>query len=196
MTVIAALAMEDRVIMGCDTAVNQDGTVVYGSRGKIAVRVLANGERILIGSAGNSAIHAVLARQWTVPPVPLPSANDGDADRWADTCAEEITTLLAEANPPVMQHHSDSATTLDGCLLLAWRQHVWTIYTHSALRPTNSIAAIGSGKELALGYLLAAARYESDPRVSVNAAVEAACAHDGGCGVDDRGPIIHSTLEN
>lgn len=195
MTVIAAVATHDRVVMGCDTATDHDGTTMYRADGKISVRLVGDaGERVLIGSAGNSAIRSVLARHWKLSGVPRSDATDAEADEWAAAVAEAITEVLANATPPLVVRHDSSADSLDGCLLLAWRQHLWIVHTHSALRPYGGIAAIGSGKELALGSLYTVAQTGLvSPEVEMAFAIQVACAYDSGCGVDDRGPLLYCT---
>jgi ATP-dependent protease HslVU (ClpYQ) peptidase subunit len=196
MTVIAAIATENQVIMGCDTATDHGGTSIYSARGKIGVINASNGERILIGVAGNSAIGPTLDRCLTIESTPDDRDNASDADRWASALAEAITHVLAEANPPLLAQFSDSANGLDGSLLVAWRRHLWLVCAHAAIRPDNGIAAIGSGKDLALGSLhTSGPNGLVHPEVAVSYAIGLACAYDSGCGVDGRGPIVHSTVE-
>lgn len=192
MTVVAAVAVAGRVTMGCDTATDHNGTTVYRSDGKVS-RILVGDEVVLVGSAGNSGIRSVLRRHWKLGGVPEPSVTDIEADTWADACAEAITDVLASTTPPLLLRQDHNADTLDGCLLLAWRQHLWIIHTHSALRPQSGAAAIGSGGELALGSLLTAAHFDADPQVSMDYAIRTACTHDSGCGIDVRGPLIYTT---
>lgn len=194
MTVVAAVALSDRVVMGCDTATDHDGTTIYRADGKITVLEVGD-ERVLIGSAGNSAIRSVLSRHWKLTAVPPETAAVAEADEWAAAAAEAITDVLANATPPLLMRHNDSADCLDGCLLLAWRQHLWIIHTHAAFRPHDGVAAIGSGRELAIGSLYTGqALGNPTPVQSVTLAVTLACRHDSGCGIDERGPIIHSTV--
>ncbi len=196
MTVVAAVALADRVIMGCDTATDNDGTTIYRSDGKILVLLTGDrAERVLIGSAGNAAIRSILARDLKIS-TPPPDATDQEADDWAGTVAETITQVLATTTPPILARHDGGPDHLDGCLLMAWRQHLWIVYTHAALRPRGDIAAIGSGKELALGSLYTVARAGIvHPDACMSYAIELACAYDSGCGIDDRGPIVLSTLD-
>lgn len=179
--------------MGCDTATDQNGTTVYRADGKITV-LDVGGERVLLGSAGNAAIRSVLNRNWKLAGVPKPDATDTEADEWASAGAEAITDILASAQPPLTLRSDGNADSLDGCLLLAWRQHLWIIHTHAALRPYG-IATIGSGKELALGSLHTVARAGLvHPETTVSYAIELATRFDSGCGIDERGPIVYSTM--
>lgn len=193
MTVIAAIATPDRVVMGCDTATDSGGTIVYRADGKITA-LSVGAERVLIGSAGNAAIRSILGRHWKLAATPPANAAIAEADEWADAAAEAITEVLATTQPAVTIHHDGSADGLDGCLLLAWRQHLWIIHTHAALRPHDGIAAIGAGKDLALGSLHTSVRAGlSDPAAAMSCAIDLAARFDSGCGIDERGPIIHRT---
>jgi ATP-dependent protease HslVU (ClpYQ) peptidase subunit len=182
--------------MGCDTAADHNGTTVYRADGKISIFEVGEAcERVLLGSAGNSAIRSVLGRHWKLGDVPQPNSAVAEADEWAAAAAEAITEVLANATPPLVMRQDQSADTLDGCLLLAWRQHLWIVHTHSALRPQSGIATIGSGCELALGSLHTVARSGLvHPEAAVSYAIELACTYDSGCAVDERGPIVYSTV--
>lgn len=197
MTVIAAYATKDRVIMGCDTATDHAGTSLYSARGKIGVTLsTGTGDRILIGVAGNSAIGPTLDRCLEIEATPGPDCTLDSADLWANHVAQQITQILADANPPLISTQNGSADTFDGNLLLAWNRHVWLVCAHAAIRPENGIAAIGSGRDLALGSLHTTDAYARfTPEYAVHRAVSVACTYDSGCGVDERGPILHSTKE-
>ncbi|MGW4325437.1 hypothetical protein ACWEKR_06050 [Nocardia sp. NPDC004573] len=195
MTVIAAVALSDRVIMGCDTATDYGGTFVYSTRGKIGVLSANNGERVLIGAAGNAAAGRMLDRHLTIEATPADPADTAEADRWAGALAEAITEILADAKPPLIAAHTDNADGLDADLLVAWRQHMWLVFAHTAIRPHNGKIAIGSGRDLALGSLITAGRSGRHPEEAVLNAIELACIFDRGCSVDERGPIVHSTVD-
>lgn len=200
-TVIAAMVAGDRVVMGCDTASDNDGTIVYRADGKIAALHAPDGDKILLGAAGNAGILAALRRNLKIDGTPRtrgegkPRAHGAKvADQWANTIAEGITDILAAVKPPLTQSHSGNADTLDGVLLMAWRQYLWVIHTHAAIRPHSAIAAIRCGKDLALGSLHTVANSVVDPESAMSYAIQLACAYDSGCGVDERGPLIHSTV--
>lgn len=200
MTVIAAVATEDRVVMGCDTRTDYSGTGIHCGRGKIAVlrlppeRLGQQGEPVLLAASGNAAILSVVARGLKLD---TPGASDAEAaDKWASVVAEAITDLLASANPPLLSNgDANGAGSLDGTLVMAWRQHLWWVYSHTAVRPYPQVLAVGSGTEVALGSLHTSIALGASPRVAVDTAVRLACRIASGCGLDDRGPLIYSTAD-
>ncbi|WP_280317285.1 hypothetical protein [Nocardia wallacei] len=192
MTVIAAIAAANRVVMGCDTASSNDGTALYTRLGKIGRFRTADDELVLIGAAGNSAIIPTLRRHLTIEASPR-GRGALAADRWAEDLAEAITGVLANANPPLLRPGDDSANSLDGIMLVAWRHCVWMVTTHTATRPHSGIAAIGSGRDLALGSMHTAIAFGVDQRTAVDHAVRCASHYDSGCRIDERGPMLRST---
>jgi ATP-dependent protease HslVU (ClpYQ) peptidase subunit len=197
LTVIAAIATPDRVIMGSDTACDYGGTTIYRANGKIReLRTSdeAEGERVLLGSAGNSGIGPCAARTVHIKSLPSDPDDIVAVDDWAEAIAEAIAGALADANPPLTRAgDTHSSAAADGVMLLAWRQHLWTITAHSAIRPANGIAAIGCGCDLALGVMLSGEYFEADPGDSVALAVKLASRYIDGCRLDHRGPLMHET---
>lgn len=193
MTVIAAIAKDGNVIMGCDTAATYGNTFIYKGEGKIVDITSGNGERILVGAAGNAAIMSVVKRDLGIFSTPSPDVSDEDADDWANATAQGITAILSECSPSLLSGGGDDAPSVDGMLMLAWRGHLWLVFTHSAIRPSNGIVAIGSGQDVALGAMNAAVTFGADPLDAVHEAVSLAATFADGCGVDDRGPLIYST---
>ncbi|MGS2805346.1 hypothetical protein [Nocardia sp. MW-W600-9] len=195
MTVIAAIATDDRVILGCDTRTSYGSTGIMTVGAKIDTLYAPNGDRVLIAASGDAALRTVAVRGLSVGGTPHPN-NDAGADRWANTMAEAITDGAAAVTPPVLRPAGDhGAGSLDGSLLLAWRHHLWWIFAHTAVRPHPAIMAIGSGTEVALGSLHTSTKVGVDPVEAVALAVRLACRHADGCGIDERGPIIHSTVD-
>lgn len=191
MTIIAAMAAEDHVVMGCDTAADYRGTAIYRADGKIAQWETAQGDRVLLGAAGNAAIVPILLRRLHIGDGP---ADDADAQTWASALAEKITGVLADAHPAVLTPAgADAAAGVDGMLLLAWRHRLWLVHTHEALPPYPGIAAVGSGTDLALGALHTASAVGVGAYTAVEMAVALACAFDSGCSIDGRGPLLYST---
>ncbi|WP_280381048.1 hypothetical protein [Nocardia wallacei] len=122
------------------------------------------------------------------------TASASDADAWADAIADGITGALADANPPlVTTGASNSAASIDGTLVLAWRQHLWWIYTHTASRPHSGVLALGTGADVALGSMHTALDLNTEPEHAVELAVRLACRYASGCGVDERGPLMYQT---
>lgn len=196
MTVIAAVALDDRVVMGCDTGTDHDGTFVHTVRGKIGVLHAANGERVLIGSAGHASAGRILGRALTVEATPDDPSDTIAADRWAAAVAEAITGILADANPALTVSNPDHGGDIAASILLAWRQHVWLVFAHVAIRPSDRIIAIGSGRDLALGSLHTGADHFVGPEAAVRFAIGLACRLDRGCSVDERGPLVLSTVDD
>lgn len=194
MTVIAAVATDDRVVMACDTAANNDGTAVYKAEGKIAKLRTKQGATVLLAAAGNASLLPALLRRLEINETPGLGADNVEADSWAGGIAEAITTALAEANPSLLvAADTDSAAYLDGTLLMAWHRHLWIVHTHGVIRPYSGIAAIGSGTDVALGCLHTARSVDLAPEAAVSMAVHLACAYADGCRVDERGPLVHAT---
>lgn len=191
MTIIAAMSDGDRVIMGCDTRADYCGTAIYMARGKIITLTTTTGERVLLGVSGNSAIIARLQHHLKIDFAP----NADGPDRWAHRVAEAATTVLAEATPPLVTPEDGSASSFDGTVLLAWRDRMWVLHVHGAMPLQDSVHTMGSGSEIGLGSLHTAQRLGMDPRKAVDLAVRLASTYNAGCGIDERGPMIHSTLD-
>ncbi|MFD4457684.1 hypothetical protein [Nocardia sp. NPDC058480] len=185
-----AAAVDTEVIMGCDTAADHGGTVMFLEGGKIGQFTTSDdwSYPVLIGAAGNGAILAVLRRGLT-----LPAFHRKDPDSWASEVARRITELLATASPPLTIEEQDGVTAIDGNLLLACDRGLWLIQTHAAMRVRPGIAAVGSGRDLALGSVHADLRHGVTAKAAVESAVRLASTYDSGCGVDDRGPMVYST---
>lgn len=193
MTVIAAVATDDRVVMACDTAVDYSGTAIYRAHGKISTLHTPKGEKLLIAASGPAHMLPLIMRNLKIADTPDP-ADLAAADKWADAVAEAITDILASANPSLLTTaDSGSASTVDGTLVMAWQQHLWWIYTHTADRPHPAILAIGSGTDVALGSLHTSIALGAKPEDAVDLAVRLACRHASSCGIDDRGPMLHTT---
>lgn len=193
MTIIAAVATDSMVTMGCDTAADYDGTALYLADGKILTFTSATGDPVLIGVAGNAGILSIIRRNLTLPECPA-AADHALADAWADQVACAITALLVEANPPLlMPADGGSPACIDGTLLLAWKQHLWRIETNSAFRLASDVTAIGSGTDIALGSLYTSRRFGVAADDAVHTAIRLACTYGDGCRVDGRGPLIFTT---
>lgn len=193
MTVIAAIAAGGRVVMGCDTATDSDGTAIYTTRGKIARFRTADDELVLIGAAGNAGILATLRHRLKIENSPR-GRGRGRSDRWADELAESIAEILADVRPPLLStRHEGGAATLDGTMLVGWRHCLWIIGTHTAMRPHTDIAAIGSGRDIALGSMHTSMSTGVERRLAVEEAVRWASMLDSGCGIDERGPLVYVT---
>lgn len=193
MTVIAAVATLDRVVMACDTRYDYSGTGLYGAS-KIRSLTAPNGDTILLAASGNASLLPVVLRSMKPDGTPDPSDTAG-CDAWANAMAEAITGALADATPSLLTtgDSSDSAS-IDGTLVLAWRQHLWWVYSHAATRPHPGVLAIGSGTDVALGSLHTSIPLGIDPEKAVDLAVRLACRHADGCGIDERGPLSFTTV--
>ncbi|WP_159840196.1 hypothetical protein [Nocardia sp. CY41] len=194
MTIIAAIAINDGVLMACDTRADYNGTAIYKAEGKIGTLTTPRGEKVLIAASGNSAILPTLLRHLKIGDTPNPESVVG-ADEWANAVAEAATGVLADANPPLLNTaDSDNAAAFDGTALLAWRQHLWILHTHGVIRPADDVAVIGCGSEIGLGSLHTSRQLGLDPRAGLELAVRLAATYNSGCGVDGRGPLVHTTL--
>jgi ATP-dependent protease HslVU (ClpYQ) peptidase subunit len=189
MTVVAALAYADRVVMAADRLTNYGGTGVYMCDNKIRRIVSWNGEHILIAASGHGAMLAVIGRNLKIESMPEDSDQD-DVQDWADAIANAITELMAQQTPPILHSNDGDETTLNGALLLGWRGHLFYVFTHHAVRVHDGIAALGSGADVALGALHASTALEAEALEAVDLAVRLACRLMDGCGIDERGPYV------
>lgn len=179
--------------MGCDTAADYSGTTIYKAEGKIATLVTGNGEIVLLGVSGNSAILPTLIRNLKIDDTPA-DRDPAAADAWASTVAEAVTGVLADAHPPLITTaDSDNPSSMDGTALLAWQHHLWIVHTHGAIRPYSRLAAIGSGTDVAIGSLHASRYAGTGPTKAVDLAVRHACTYAAGCRIDERGPLLYTT---
>lgn len=193
MTVIAAVAATDHVVMACDTAADYGGTAIYKAEGKIGALFTPKSEKVLLAASGNSGILPTLLRNLKIGDTPDPT-DIRAADEWASAIADAITGVLADSNPPMLTTSgTDHSANLDGAVLVAWRQHLWFVHTHGAIRPSSGVVCIGSGCDVALGSLHTSVRAGFEPEASVDLAVRLACSYADGCGVDDRGPLVQTT---
>lgn len=191
MTVIAAFATDDHVVMGCDTRYDYSGTGLYAQHGKIGTLTASDGGEVLIAASGNGSLLSVVLRDLKIDGIPNPS-DPADADRWADAIAVAITDLIADAKPSVLSTN-EGVGHIDGTFVVAWRQYIWWIYTHTAVRVQGPVLAIGSGAEVALGSLNTSIALGAKPEDAVDMAVRLACQYASGCGMDERGPLMHTT---
>lgn len=183
--------------MGCDTRADYGGTALFLRDGKIGRFKLGGGREALVAVSGSGAALPLMRRAMKFPD-PEQQGMDGfarDPDRWASEVAHRMTTTLAEATPPLTVQDSEGATSVDCIGLLAYRNHLWLLQTHSAVRPNNRLLTVGSGIDLALGALHVAIEAGYSPEDAVGAAVRLACEYGDGCGVDERGPLIFSTTD-
>ncbi|MET8648433.1 hypothetical protein [Nocardia aurea] len=191
MTVIAAIATIDHVVMACDTRYDYSGTGLYAEHGKIGELFTPRGDKVLIAATGSGSLLSMVMRNLQLDNGPDPS-DATSADEWAAAVADAITELLAESKPSGLAA-TDGAEHINGTFLIAWRQYMWWLYTHTAIRAYGPVLALGSGCEVALGSLNTAVRAQMAPEEAVDFAVRLACQHASGCGIDVRGPLIHST---
>lgn len=191
MTVVAALAYADRVVMAADRLTNYGGTGVYMSDNKIRrIATRSTGEHVLFAASGHGAMLAVIGRHLKIESMPIDSEDEDDVQDWADAIANAITELMADQTPPILHGNDGDETTINGALLLGWRGHLFYLFTHHAVRVHDGIAALGSGADVALGALHASTALEAEALEAVDLAVRLACRLMDGCGIDERGPYV------
>lgn len=191
MTVIAAVARDGKVFMGCDTAADYSGSYVYKQEGKVAELQTGTGGKLLIAAAGSASLLPVIARNLKIESNLTPRHTDDEADSWADSVVAAITGVAADCTPSLLT--SGDSPGLDGTVLFAWDRHVWFMFAHSAIRPSGGVVAIGSGTDVAVGAMNAALQFGAEPKAAVVTAVELACKFADGCRLDERGPLLHTT---
>ncbi|NKS29230.1 hypothetical protein GS534_00610 [Rhodococcus hoagii] len=192
MTVIAAVATPTHVVIGSDIMSDYGGTVIHKAASKVFPVTAGNGERVLFGVAGNSSLGPVIRRHLTIDSTPEVSDYEG-ADEWAGSIAEAITGICDSTTPRLTTSCPEGADSLDGVALMAWRQHLWYVFTHTAFRPNGNIAAVGSGDEAARGSMHTALSHGVDADTAVRDAIYRASEINIGCRLDARGPLIHHT---
>jgi hypothetical protein len=173
--------------MAADHASILDGTINH-TLGKIlklrpvrdlgAPVPLDSSEHLLLGFAGQAAIRSVVRRHLVVT-TPTLSADAGELDRWADGVAEDICALAVDARPTI----TDADGHVDVIALLVYRDRLWLLAQQLTQPVLSGVAAIGSGGDLALGYLTGALNNGAHPAAALADAVKVACRHDDGCGL-------------
>lgn len=200
MTVVAAIALDGRVVMAADTVSQYQGTLVQGAH-KIR-RLQAGDTEVLLSGSGNGAIVQLAERLLKIEATPGPQADEQNWDDWAAVVASAISEILAEIRPPVTTSTSESQTFIDGAYLLGTAGRLWYLFTHQALRVIDGIAALGSGSDLALGVLSSVEAVEESqvpgsatsdrptPEALASAAVRVACRFDPHCAIGSGGPQV------
>lgn len=195
MTIIAAYSNGVYTAMASDIAVT-NGHTFYTTGGKL-LEFHVGDERVLLGGAGNASVLTAVQYGLSIEAVPANADFWSDADEWANEVARGVTKLLHEAEPSITTSaDNDNAGGIDGIFLLAWRHHIWLLFTHGAMRSADGFAAIGSGAEVAIGALATLDMNLSGtvvPRTAVKVAVELASRYAHGCRIGDDGPIIKET---
>lgn len=186
MTVIAAVADGSTVWMAADSrAAADDGRIWHGhpSQPKIArMPVGRHGGHALIGHAGTHRLGVMATRVHLGGEVDV--TDQDDLNSWAQAAADAYTELAFESVPPA----TDGDGCLDGVWLLGYAGCLWYVTAGDAYRVGLRYSAIGSGGEFAAGALHAletiGALGEDSVHIErgLSLAVEAAIAHDSGCG--------------
>jgi hypothetical protein len=180
-TVIAAIATGDRVLMAADSRISQRTTRI-GSTEKIIRKTTPDGGEFLLAVAGRLSLLSIARHSLNVEAIP-DQGSDEECDAWAYAVACALAELAVEAKPPVL----DENGSVDGEALLACGSRLWLLDGQSATRIQGSYA-IGSGAPEARGALYVINRFNgtySDPASALAVAVGAACDLDLACG----GPV-------
>lgn len=175
MTVIAAKVDSGVITMAADTtSMTNTGTVIYGCE-KIVRHTIGNRHQMLLAFAGNAALKTAVRRHLKVDDAPDPQAGHDKVTRWVEALAEAIAEVAVEARPAL----TDENGLLDSGGML----------NQQAVTPIDGdFWAIGSGSDLALGYLTAT---EDVGVEAVTGAVEVAVRFDNGCRLTPgKGPQI------
>ena len=178
MTVIAAIATVDRVLMAADSRISQRTTRI-GNTEKIIRKTTPNGGEYLLAVAGRLSLLSIARHSLTIEDIP-DQRSDEDCDAWAYAVACALAELAVDAKPPVLDEHG----SVDGEALLACGSRLWLLDGQSVTRIRDSYA-IGSGAPEARGALYVISRFHgeySDPASALAVAVGAACDLDLACG--------------
>jgi hypothetical protein len=182
-TVIAALVAPDgSVWMGADSVSQRNGTSLELPAAQAKVFSMRG---TLVAVSGHARVGAHIRHGFQWPAI----GADDDAAAWA-------LTVLA----PALRDHLRSVGAYDderqtedsggyvrgvmGSLLIAAHGRIFEM--DQELHPTEIGAryhAVGNGEDVALGALRVLTEYlpSMDPRIAIEAALEAACAHREGC---------------
>lgn len=199
MTVIIGIARAGAVHMAADRLVNYGDQATHGVR-KIR-RVDLNGRPGLLAAAGNGALLGVLtvglppalAEADVAPPTGGPftlgtsAPASGELADWADRVAQVATGVLAETTPPLTATDHESATSIDGALLLGYAGQLFYLFTHQAAHVSDGVGTLGAGSEVALGAATVALRGGASRVEAADVAVRLACDYIPGCGLGPGG---------
>lgn len=196
MTVIAAIADGSTVWMAADTAEPVNGTW-HGAARKIRCIHIPHAGPALLACTGAAGLMAT-AVAWLDSPDAAgdstldPAYHHGEIDTWADHLAINLTRQAASAVPPLTEPDQGGMTALSGTWLLGHAGRVWHLLTHHALPVPDGVTAVGSGADLALGWMLGArdlAHFNGGipvyPRDLVTGAVTAVCRRSPYCSAPD-----------
>lgn len=148
MTTVIAVRRGDEVVMAADSMTNVYDRPVY-SAVKIHRMKTEGGGRVLIGVAGDAAFNSFAS---IAPTLPAQEA-DETTQEWATGIAAAITHFAFE------HRLTNEDGRLDGTLILASRDGIWTITHAHAIHHPDDIAAIGSGEGPAIGALTTALEF-------------------------------------
>lgn len=190
MTVVAAAIDPDTqaVWMAADAGGYSDGGTRSDGSGKVMRLNTADGRPLLLGFAGLAAVKHLVRRRLKVEAAP---AANQPLDDWADRLAEQIAELAVDAKPPLLGQDG----FVDASGLLAFRGQIWEVNQQEAAPVSSGYTAIGSGAQVALGYLMAtrdsrSGEFIGGAELAVSEAVEAACRWNTGCWVGPNGPQV------
>lgn len=176
--------------MVADTETSYCGSPIYGARKIRRLHFKNTLGEVLIAGAGNGALGQVLARHLSIHSAPTSRARKPNAmDDWAETVAEAVAGVLADAKPPLTVAH-EGGTVLDGALLLGYAGRLWYLFTHMAQPAPDGVAAIGSGSDIAMGAMHTGLAAGAEPLLCATDAVLLACRFAPGVGVDEHGPAV------
>jgi ATP-dependent protease HslVU (ClpYQ) peptidase subunit len=168
MTTIAAACDGDLVWMAADTATCVQGNTARGAAVKVyELKVSGQQKRALIGVTGSGALARFQPE--------LPEITESGLDDWASRCADQFTDWAFER-----QLTEDGQ--IDGKLLLGFQGRLWVLLKYQTVPIQETVAAIGSGADFALGALHQwSLETPRDAQRAVREAVEVACYYDPNC---------------
>lgn len=146
MTCIIGLEANDKVYLGCDSAMVQNWSISYTKQPKI----FKLGE-FLIGIAGFPRTAQLLQYQLTLKPQ-LPSQKDFEY-----LCTEFSTSVkqVLAYNNHITNNDGDNLIP-ESSLLFGYRKHLYQLDVNFQVTQTiDKFSAIGSGQDLALGAMAA-----------------------------------------
>lgn len=187
MTVVAAFADGDRVWMAADTRTSMGG-LAYERPSKIVRVPVGDGGEALVGCCGTGAFQHLIRHDLSLPAAP-DLADEDDVDAWVYRVNRALSELALDVRPAL----TDSAGDLEVAALLGFGGRVWLLAQNDPIPAAHGFMAVGSGEDVAFGYLTALADQDGirpNPAAAVVGACNAACRWRCDCGAPVRLEVL------
>lgn len=178
MTTIAAVRTSQALLMACDTLSASNDGRIWAVKTKLQVLGPPD-DRAVVGNCGHGMVSP--AMQALGAPKAPGNADEDALDDAVQRWAEELGVDLRERHVPTCEDG-----LIDEVQLLGWRGRLW-MCTDGHAQPIDALhTAVGSGGDLALGFLDAALSAFTEPHHAAGnallAAIRCAGRHDTATG--------------